>query len=81
MKLKRITWVDITGGDETWMTREEVLKFGREKSKEYITTTGYIVHRTKDYILVAATHDEAGDTFSDVSMIPTGVVKKIEHLK
>ncbi len=81
MTLKRITWLDITGADEAWMSREDVLAFGREKSKEYITTTGYIVHKTKDYLLIAGTHDKAGDMFSDVNMIPLGAIKKIETLK
>ena len=81
MTLKRITWLDITGADEAWMTRDDVLRFGREKSKEFITTTGYIIHKTKQYLLVAGTHDKAADTFSDVNMIPTGMVKKIETLK
>lgn len=81
MTLKRITWLDITGADEAWMTREEVLKFGREKSKEYITTTGVIVHKTKEYVLITATHDKAADTFGDISMIPAGAIKKIETIK
>lgn len=80
MTLKKITWVDIAGGD-SWMSAKDATKWGREKYHEHITTTGYVIHRNKYFVVIAATYDEAQGNFHDVSMIPTAVIKKIETLK
>ncbi len=80
MTLKKITWVDIAGGD-SWMDSREATKWGREKYHELITTTGYIIHRNKFYVVIAATFDESQGNYHDISMIHMGVIKKIETLK
>lgn len=81
MTHKKITWVDIAGAKETWMSSDDAKKWGKEAFAEEMITTGYVILKTKKYLIVGGTYDKAQGNYSDVTMIPLGVIKKIETLK
>lgn len=83
MKLVKVIWRDIHGLDSGWKTKDELVKLSEEKYKQELVSVGYLVSKSKKFIVLAATHD--GDMKSlglnDASMIPTKDVKRIIKLK
>jgi hypothetical protein len=80
MILKKITWTDIASGSK-WMDVIEAAKWGKEKYDVDYVSIGYVIHKTKRFIVIAATYDSSDDSYNDISMIPTSVIKRIEILR
>ena len=79
-KLVRIVWDDICSPKETWMSLKEAMKWAVKRHGKSMSTTGYLIYETSEYILVAATHDAEDDDYGDISMIPKGTIRKIVPL-
>lgn len=82
-KIVKITHRDLTtvSAQEglAWHSKEQLIKAGDEDFNTEYYAIGVIVHQTKDYVLVAPNF--CGDRYSDVSMLPKGIIIKIEELK
>ena len=78
MKAKTIYWIDAAAcrneGTE-WYDKELALKIGKEKYETKTITTGFILEKNKNYLIVASTWSD--DQFSDITMIPRKMIIKI----
>ena len=79
-----IYWVDSASWKAVWDNVFDVVGHYKEYGQDRIKTIGYLIERTKDYVIVARdlqfngdkTVSRAGGFFS----IPTGCIKKIKYL-
>ena len=74
-RLVRLQWIDIIRPDETWLFIEDV----RKLEPAVITTMGWIVWSTDDYITIASS---LGDDkqIGDINCIPRSCIKGMEYL-
>ena len=72
-----VVWHDAADQSDTWVSPEEVDKFG-EKVLE-ITSVGWEVKRTKLYLTLAGDYTSDGDS-GRVCKIPIGMVQSIKEL-
>ena len=82
MKIYKVLWTDAAGVQESskeWLTVDEAYKRAKELHDESNINCGYIIYRDKEFLIIAGS--KAGDTYSDMSMIPIGMIIKIKELK
>ena len=75
--LVRVVWHDAEDGHETWLNAKEIEEFGNKLVE--VTSIGYEVKRTKQYITLAADWAADGD-YGRVCKIPLSMVQSIESL-
>jgi hypothetical protein len=72
-----IRWVDINSFDGAWLDVKESKKL----EPVNMETIGWIIHETKDYVVVVSTLDSSGDLAGSTNAIPKGIITKIIPLK
>jgi len=80
MKKKVIVhWIDAES-DSSWKSLEEIKDWAKKAYQNLNESTGEIVLKTKNYIVVSGSKDSYGN-FGELTMIPKGWVKKIKEIK
>lgn len=82
MKIVKVIWADAAGlteDDKQWYTLEESKKRAEELYNIYCETVGEIIFKNDKYIIISAT--QSGDQYSDMSLIPLGLIIKIVNLR
>ena len=77
-----VYWKDITV-DCGWVTLEQLQKWGKDSFNETCKTVGYLVHESKDYVIVAsscAIFTDSDIQFNNPIMIMSSVITKIVTL-
>lgn len=78
--LKTAKWRDASalglGSHTSWMDIDETKINAQEKYDQYVTTVGFLIHETDEYIVMAAT--KTGDLYSDMSMIPKVLIISLQ---
>lgn len=73
-----VEWVDAEGSGD-WINGDEELQEFLDSSSNVVRTVGWLIRRTKDYLVLASTmaQDEGKN---DTNRIPSGMVKKVINL-
>lgn len=78
-----IYWRDASGIKDTehneWFDIDEIIIKAKYLYEEYASTAGWILYEDKNMIIIAST--KSNDVYSDVTMIPKGMIFKIKLLK
>ena len=72
-KCVAIRWTDINSFDGAWLD----LKESTTLKPIQMETIGWIVHQTKEYIVVVSTLNSTGDLAGSTNAIPRGIINKI----
>lgn len=73
-----VSWVDSSGAGG-WHSPGELVAFTRQSLA--CTTTGYLIGRSKDRIIIASNLDIGGGTHGNLMAIPRFAVQKIKKLQ
>lgn len=80
----QIDWVDSVAWKGIWDDIEDVVESYKEKGLEKMMTIGFLVEKTKDYIIVCQSlhlnEDKTVSRGAEFFIIPTGCVKKIKYI-
>ena len=81
--LVKVYWRDIAGlscddGEAAWLSEEALMRNAERMYKTEYISVGYLIGKTKKYIVIAAT-DGKGN-WADASMIMKSVIIKIKKL-
>lgn len=77
-KIVKIEWFDassLTKETKEWLTKEEAIEVAEEKYQDTCITAGIILKENKNYIVIAGTY--AYEVYSDLTVIPKGMIKKV----
>tara|TARA_R100000458_G_C8203119_1_gene193038 strand:+ start:600 stop:878 length:279 start_codon:yes stop_codon:yes gene_type:complete len=72
-----IQWVDINSFDGAWLD----IKESKKLEPVNMETIGWIIHETKDYVVIVSTFDSSGDLAGSTNAIPKGIITKIIPVK
>lgn len=75
--LLQIEWKDACSVSESgveWMTKEDILKQAHEKYHEPCLSVGILVDENEDYIILAGTQYDTGQSYTDVTLIPKKMI-------
>ncbi len=84
-KLVEIHWVDSATRKDYWQPGQEVIDDTRKDGLEQIITVGYLMDKTKDYVLICQTLQTNRDgnypRVAGVLEIPSGCILRIRQIK
>ena len=83
-QLLRITWTDnasLVSDGKMWYTEEEIKKLAKKTFNELITTVAFLIEKTDEYIVIAASYEPVEKSYADASLIPIGNIVSIKKIK
>lgn len=78
IKLVKVKWQD-TMSESDWKDIDEIKKWAK-KERAICVSVGWLVERTKKYIVVAGSKGVNDEDYGDFIRIPRAIIKKITRL-
>ena len=75
----KVKWIDVNSESGWEELDASIIWADLSYGLEHCTTVGWIIHETKKYILMAASHNGAGE-YGERVMIPKSLIVKKEKL-
>ena len=80
MKIVKVTWIDSTASNLSWLMMEDVRNQGDVEPMN-IYTYGALVHEDDNYIVVAQSYGKDPEQCCSVMSIPKGCIKELKDLE
>lgn len=77
LKTAVILWEDSITADSGWLSREEAIAWAKAYDQHRMVTTGLLIERTKEYVLVTSIEDPSTGRLGPLVRIPAGCIKKL----
>lgn len=76
-----IGWQDAHSIELGWRAPREMTQWAESEELAYIKSMGMLLGETKNYYIITACNQGAGDFYAHIQRIPKGCVTNVEHLK
>jgi len=76
MKKVEIKWIDALSNDG-WFTKEDAIKWAND-DKGLIIDIGFLVHKTKDWVLISPSYSEITEQHGYLKKIPKAQIISIK---
>ena len=80
MKIVKVTWIDSTASNLSWLMMEDVRNQGDVEPMN-IYTYGALVHEDDNYIVVAQSYGKDPKQCCSLMSIPKGCIKELKDLE
>ena len=80
MKIVKVTWIDSTASNLSWMLIDDI-KNWKDVEPTYIYTYGALVQGDDNYIVVAQNYGKDPEQCCSLMSIPKGCIKDIQELE
>lgn len=80
MKIVKVTWIDSTASNLSWLMMEDVRNWG-DVEPMIIYTYGALIQEDENYIVVAQNYGKDPEHCCSLMSIPKGCIKSLETLE